>query len=260
MEMEFALIGFVVGTLVGLTGIGGGALMTPVLLFLGVPIEKAIGTDLLYAFSVKALSSAMYKKGKSVDNVLVKLTVPSGILGVFAGYFLLKTGVVNREALTTILGVTLFSVAMLMVISSVRKRFKTECLVCEKYCERFEEGNGKKVTIAAIAFFVGILVELTSIGSGTLLTFAILTVTNLKPNKIVGSDLITSLFLTGTASILHADLGNIDFTLASYLIPSGLAGSVVGYSLAKKCSPEILKSAISLCIALAALTVIIGST
>lgn len=254
--MEFALIGFVVGVLVGLTGIGGGALMTPILLFLGVPIEKAIGTDLLYAFSVKAFSSAMYKKGKSVDETLIKLTAPAGILGVFFGYVLLKMGVINTESLATILGITLFSVAILMILSGVRRRFKTECLICERYCERFEEGNGKKVAIVLVAFFVGVLVELTSIGSGTLMTFAILMVTNLKPNKIVGSDLITSLFLTGVAAILHADLGNIDFALASYLVPSGIAGAALGYHLSKKCSPEFLKSAISACVAVAALTVI----
>ncbi|ADC66347.1 protein of unknown function DUF81 [Ferroglobus placidus DSM 10642] len=256
--MEFALIGFVVGLLVGLTGIGGGALMTPVLLFLGIPIEKAIGTDLLYSFSVKSFSSALYKKGRSVDGTLIKLTSPSGILGVFFGYLLLKAGVVDRKVLTTILGATLFSVALLMILSSARRRFKTECLICERYCERFEEGNGKKAIIAVIAFLVGILVELTSIGSGTLLTFAIISVTNLKPNKIVGSDLITSLFLTGVASALHADLGNIDFVLASHLIPSGILGAAIGYQLSKKCSPEMLKSAISACVAVAALTVIFG--
>ena len=255
--MELALIGFVVGILVGLTGIGGGALMTPILLFLGVPIEKAIGTDLLYAFSVKSFSAALYKRGKSVDTTLVKLTTPTGILGVLAGYVLLKIGFVNGKVLTTVLGVTLLSVAILMILSSARRRFKTECLVCVRYCEKFEEGNGKKAVIAVIAFFVGVLVELTSIGSGTLLTFAILAVTNLKPNRIVGSDLITSLFLTGTAAILHADLGNIDFVLASYLLPSGIAGAAIGYQISKGCSPELLKSAISVCVALAAFAVVL---
>ncbi len=252
------LLGFAVGFLVGLTGIGGGALMTPSLILLGVQVEKAVGTDLLYAFVVKSFSSTLYRRGKSIDYDLVKITAIPGLVGVTMGYFVLKRNFLTSDYLTLILGFSLLLAATLMIVSSLRDRFKTECFVCEKYCESFKNSNGSRVVIVLVALGVGVLVELTSIGSGTLMTFAVLTITKLKPNKVVGSELVTSLILTGFAATLHAEIGNIDKALALSLIPAGVLGSLAGFLVSRKCSPEVLKSAISFSIALAALTVILG--
>ena len=254
----FELLGIAVGFLVGLTGIGGGALMTPSLILLGVGVEKAIGTDLAYAFTVKSFSSLIHKRGHNFDSKLFLYTAPSGVGGVVLGYYLLSKKVIYGEMLTVILGGVLLVVSILMIYSGIKHRVKTECFACEKYCETFESNGGNAYLLLLVGFAVGLLVQLTSVGSGTLLTFAVLNLTNLKPNRIVGTDLVTSTLLSGFALLSHGWLGNVDPDLAFRLIPAGIIGAFAGYMVSKRCSPSTLKMAISASIGLASLTLIAG--
>ena len=254
----FELLGIAVGFLVGLTGIGGGALMTPSLILLGVGVEKAVGTDLAYAFTVKSFSSVIHKRGHNFDSKLFIYTAPSGLAGVFVGYYLLRERIVYGETLTIILGAVLLIVSILMIYSGIKHRIKTECFACEKYCETFESNGGNAYWLIAVGFAVGLLVQLTSVGSGTLLTFAVLNLTNLKPNRVVGTDLVTSTLLSGFALLSHGSLGNVDVDLAFQLIPAGIIGALAGYLVSKRCSPSTLKMAISASIGLASLTLIAG--
>ncbi len=254
----FEVLGLAVGFLVGLTGIGGGALMTPSLILLGVSVERAVGTDLAYAFTVKSFSSVIHKKGQNFDSKLFLYTAPPGVAGIATGYYLLKERIVHGDILTAILGVVLLAVSILMIYSGVRHRIKTECFACEKYCETFENNGGNAYWLVIVGFAVGLLVQLTSVGSGTLLTFAVLNLTNLKPNRIVGTDLVTSTLLSGLALLSHGSLGNVDIALAFRLIPAGIFGAFAGYLVSRKCSPSVLKMAISASIGLASLTLIAG--
>ncbi|AKG90669.1 Sulfite exporter TauE/SafE [Geoglobus ahangari] len=254
----YEVLGLIVGFLVGLTGIGGGALMTPALLMLGVGIERAVGTDLAYAFTVKSFSSLLHKRGSNFDIRLFYTTAPPGVAGVLLGYFMLRDKLVDSTALVIILGAVLFTVSILMIYSGLRHRVKAECFACEKYCESFHESDSRWWAIACVAFAVGVLVQLTSVGSGTLMTFAILNLTNLRPNRVVGTDLVTSTVLSGVALLSHGSLGNVDTQLAARLIIPGLVGAYAGYCTSKRCSPGVLKMAISACIALASLTLIAG--
>ncbi len=254
----FEVLGLAVGFLVGLTGIGGGALMTPSLILLGVSVERAVGTDLAYAFTVKSFSSVIHKKGQNFDSKLFLYTAPPGVAGIATGYYLLKERIVHGDILTAILGVVLLAVSILMIYSGVRHRIKTECFACEKYCETFENNGGNAYWLVIVGFAVGLLVQLTSVGSGTLLTFAVLNLTNLKPNRIVGTDLVTSTLLSGLALLSHGSLGNVDIALTFRLIPAGIFGAFAGYLVSRKCSPSVLKMAISASIGLASLTLIAG--
>ena len=257
-DSMFELLGLAVGFLVGLTGIGGGALMTPSLVLLGIGVERAVGTDLAYAFTVKSFSSLIHKRGQNFDSKLFLYTAPPGVFGIVAGYYLLRERIVYGETLTAILGIVLLTVSVLMIYSGIKHRVKTECFACEKYCETFESDGGNAYWLVLIGFAVGLLVQLTSVGSGTLLTFAVLNLTSLKPNRIVGTDLVTSTLLSGFALLSHGSLGNVDLSLAFKLIPSGIIGALAGYMVSKKCSPSTLKMAISASIGLASLTLIAG--
>lgn len=254
----YEVLGLTIGFLVGLTGIGGGALMTPALLMFGVNIERAVGTDLAYAFTVKSFSSLLHKRGSNFDRRLFCTTAPPGIVGILLGYFLLKEQVIDDSVLVIILGVVLFTVSVLMIYSGLKHRVKTECFACDRYCESFGETDSKWWLIALVAFVVGVLVQLTSVGSGTLLTFAILNLTTLRPNRVVGTDLVTSTVLSGIALISHGSLGNVDVGLATKLIIPGIIGAYGGYAISKRCSPGVLKMAISASIAVASLTLIAG--
>ncbi len=254
----FEVLGLAVGFLVGLTGIGGGALMTPSLILLGISVETAVGTDLAYAFTVKSFSSVVHKKGQNFDSKLFLYTAPSGMIGIAIGYYLLRERIVYGDILTAILGGVLLVVSVLMIYSGVKHRVKTECFACEKYCETFENNGGNAYWLVIVGFVVGLLVQLTSVGSGTLLTFAVLNLTNLKPNRVVGTDLVTSTLLSGFALLSHGSLGNVDVALALQLIPAGIIGAFAGYLVSKRCSPSTLKMAISASIGLASLTLIAG--
>ena len=254
----YEFLGLAVGFLVGLTGIGGGALMTPALLMLGMGIERAVGTDLAYAFTVKSFSSLLHKRGSNFDRRLFYTTAPPGIAGILLGYFLLRERYIDSSMLVVILGIVLFTVSVLMIYSGLKHRVKAECFACDRYCESFHETDSKWWLISAVAFAVGVLVQLTSVGSGTLMTFAILNLTNLRPNRVVGTDLVTSTVLSGIALISHGSLGNVDIHLAVRLIIPGLIGAYAGYCASKRCSPGVLKMAISACIAIASLTLIAG--
>jgi hypothetical protein len=242
--VEIILLGAIVGFLVGLTGMGGGALMTPLLILLGYPPLSAVGTDLVYASTVKGVASSLHKRRGNVDLELLKITVPTGITGILAGYLLISFYHSEiSDIVILLLAIVLMASTSLMILANFSKKyFKIGCLICEKYCEKFDESNGKKLTIGIIAFTVGFLVMLTSIGSGTLMTFFLITLTNLRPNKIVGTDLVNGLIFTLIAGVLHGVSGNVEINTALQLILGGIFGVYIGVSASTKCSPKLLKT------------------
>ena len=89
MDIIFVLLGFLIGTLVGMTGMGGGALMTPALIFFGIPASVAVGTDLLYATATKALSSLLHMRRRNIDQRLVGSLLGGSIPGSVLGGYLI---------------------------------------------------------------------------------------------------------------------------------------------------------------------------
>jgi len=253
-------LGALVGFLVGLTGMGGGALMTPALILLGYPPLTAVGTDLIYAGSIKGAAGFLHRNQRNVDVELLKVTVPPGILGIFGGYMILRAFEAEASRLITVLlAAVLLTSSILMIVSHLRKRYlKVECFICERYCEKFSESNGRKEIIAAVAFIVGLLVATTSVGSGTLMTFALITITNLKPHRIVGTDIVNGLIFTVVAASLHGFSGNVNFPLAAELIAGGLIGVYFGVHASSRCSSELLKIALTSTVGVTALVVAIN--
>lgn len=252
------LMGLVVGFLVGMVGIGGGALMTPLLILFGIPPKLAVGTDLVYAFSVKSFSALLHKKGRNFDYRLFKFTAIPGVFGVIVGHSFFAGGIINDKAIVTILALSLFTSSSLMLYSGRKRRIKTECFICEKYCESFHDNGLKSYLLIPTGFLVGLVVQITSVGGGALLTFAVLNLTNLKPNRVVGTDLATSTLLSAVAMFSHGFLGNVDVNLALRTIPPGLLGAIGGYCMSRKCSPDVLRKAIATSILLSSLVLILG--
>ncbi|AIY90136.1 sulfite exporter TauE/SafE family protein [Geoglobus acetivorans] len=250
------IVGFAVGLLVGLTGIGGGALMTPLLILFGISPKIAVGTDLAYAFSVKSFSAAVHKRGDNFDFRLFRFTAVPGVFGIIAGHIFFTRGLIDEGMITITLAAVLLVSSILMLYTSKTSRIKTECFICDKYCESFHDNSMKVYFLIPVGFLVGLLVQITSVGGGTLLTFAVLNLTNLKPNRVVGTDLATSTLFSAVALISHGSLGNVDLGLATQLIPAGLVGSLLGYYLSKRCSPGFLRMAITASIGFASLVII----
>ncbi|WP_419536267.1 sulfite exporter TauE/SafE family protein [Endozoicomonas sp.] len=231
--LTYIATGAGVGFAVGLTGIGGGSLMTPLLLMFGFPAHIAIGTDLMYAAITKSTGVIVHHRQRSIDWTLVK-TLCAGSLPATALTIVLLKVFFDRSAdyspiLTLCLGIMLTLTALSLFMSPFLKKRQLSgvSMIPQEY-------QTPLTFIAGI--FLGVLVTLSSVGAGALGTAAIvLLYPLLKPIKVVGSDLAHAVPLTLLAGFGHIWLGNVDFVLLGSLligsIPAIYVGTRVGMKL-----------------------------
>lgn len=222
----YVLAGFIVGALVGITGVGGGALMTPVLIFFGISPITAVGTDLLYASLTKTGGTLVHGYNKTVDwVVVVRLatgSIPAAALTLFTLYELKFDSATTQALITKVLGAALFLTALSLFLRKPLTRF---------YAARVGELDPefvRKLTIVAGAA-LGVLVSISSVGAGAIgVTVLILLYPNLPTARIVGSDIAHAVPLTLAAGLGHWALGSIDWPLLATLLLGSLPGIFVG--------------------------------
>ncbi|MBO9481710.1 MULTISPECIES: sulfite exporter TauE/SafE family protein [Gammaproteobacteria] len=231
--LTYIATGAGVGFAVGLTGIGGGSLMTPLLLMFGFPAHIAIGTDLMYAAITKSTGVIVHHRQKSIDWTLVKTlcagSLPATILTIVLLKFFFDRSADYSPILTLCLGIMLTLTALSLFMSPFLKRRQLSgvSMIPQQY----------QTTLTFIAgIFLGVLVTLSSVGAGALGTAAIILLYPLlKPVKVVGSDLAHAVPLTLLAGFGHIWLGNVDFVLLGSLligsIPAIYVGTRVGMKL-----------------------------
>ena len=235
VDFVFSLVGLVVGFLIGLTGIGGGAIMTPVLiLFLGVSPLTAVGSDLAYAFVTKVFGAIIHLKNRTVDLSVSVHLVFGGLPGSVIGVKLLSTmsdyGYPAETYLKQILGGTLVLVSMIILYQSriQGKENKMEIKSVDEEGVRrgalFSFTDKLHVYTVIVGFIVGLLVGLTSVGSGIFLLVFLLLLHPIHDRLVVGTDIVTATFLVGAAGLAHFSYGNVDISL----VVSILFGSIPG--------------------------------
>ncbi|HVO79166.1 MAG TPA: sulfite exporter TauE/SafE family protein [Terriglobales bacterium] len=226
--MDIALkisIGFVVGTLIGMTGLGGGVLLLPLLIFgLRVPPIIAVGSDAVFNFVTKIGSSAVHlHKGTVRRRVVVALaagSIPGSILGVsFLAYLRTVYGDGVNTFITSAIGLLLVCIPTLLLFQSeIEERVTNRPPTMKSF-----------LGISVIGLAAGVLVGMTSVGSGSIIMMLLLLLYSYPPKVMVGTDIVHAVALTGVASLLHWRLGNVDPTLVASLligsIPGGLLGS-----------------------------------
>ena len=226
--MDIALkisIGFVVGTLIGMTGLGGGVLLLPLLIFgLRVPPIIAVGSDAVFNFITKIGSSAVHlHKGTVRRKVVAALaagSIPGSILGVsFLAHLRNAYGNGVNTFITSAIGILLVCIPTLLL-------FQTQI---EEHVVHRPPTMKSFLGMSAIGLFAGTLVGMTSVGSGSIIMMLLLLLYSFPPKVMVGTDIVHAVALTGVASLLHWRLGNIDPVLVGSLligsIPGGLLGS-----------------------------------
>ena len=223
MDVTLPVTGFAVGVLIGLTGMGGGALMTPFLiLVLGTRPVVAVGTDLVYGAVTKIVGGCLHWRQGTVDlRLALRLaaaSVPAGLLAVFV-LRLFPDAAEADDAVRQALGVALVAVALLLL---ARLRGALPPPLPDRW-RRILQGGG---TYAAGAL-VGALVGFTSVGSGSLLVPFLVTVFPLAAAQVVGTDVFHAAILVTATAAAHAQVGTVDWPLAASL----LAGSVPGVAL-----------------------------
>jgi len=224
------LVGFIVGILIGLSGVGGGVLLLPVLIFgLRVPAIMAVGSDALFNFFTKIPASLLHlKKGTVKGKVVVALAVGS-IPGSICGVKLLihirhlyGDGVNNF--IKTAVGVLLIIVPLLLIF---QKRIE------DKVAHRPPTMKGF-AGMAVIGLFAGFLVGMTSVGSGSIIMMLLLLFYSFPPKVNVGTDILHAVILTGTTGFLHFRAGNVDPSLVLTLLIGSVPGGLIGSHLATR--------------------------
>lgn len=257
MEMDWgiSLLGMLVGFLVGLTGVGGAALLTPVLVLVGINPTLAVGTDLFYNSVTKLFGTIQHYRQKTIETKLVLYLAAGSIPGAIVSIVALhqfETAYDHQEQIVrTSLGIMLVVVALLTLLKQVFDRKGTENAIQQKPLEQ------KKLLTVSIGFVLGFIVGLTSIGSGSLFALALLYLYRITASKLVGTDIAHALLLVSVAGLLHASYGNVDFGLAFQLLIGSIPGVWVGSSLSAKVPAKPLRSIMATLILLSGLKLIL---
>jgi uncharacterized protein len=222
------LVGFVVGILIGMSGVGGGVLLLPVLIFgLGVSPIVAVGSDALFNFFTKIPASLLHLKRGTVRLKVVLALAVGSVPGSICGVKLLMHirhlyGDGVNSFIKTAVGLLLIVIPLLMLF---QRRIE------ESVAHRAPTMKGF-AGMAAIGLLAGFLVGMTSVGSGSIIMMLLLLFYSYAPKVNVGNDIVHAVILTGVTSLLHFRLGNVDTRLVLTLligsIPGGLLGSHLG--------------------------------
>lgn len=252
-SFSFVVSGFGVGLLVGMTGVGGGSLMTPVLILLfGVQTTTAVGTDLLYAAATKSAGTISRGLTQTVDwKITSRLacgSVPGTMLTLLALYLLGVRGSASPHALNVILG-------MVLLVSAVGMLFLRRLRLLTIRLQPSPIPAQLVVPGTMLAGLVlGVMVTLTSVGAGALGMVALVLLYNDTPiDRLVGSDIAHAVPLTLIAGCGHWFLGSVSWTLVGTLLLGSIPGIVVGSHLGSRLPERIARSIV------ATILVLVGS-
>ena len=245
MELaNFGLViaGLVVGFIVGMTGVGGGSLMTPILLWFGINPATAVGTDLLYAAITKSSGVLVHKKNQNIDWAITGWLTLGSVPAVAMTLWFLSTLHTAPEAMNAIikqaLGFVLFATALAIF-------FKKRLL---EFAHKRAGGNynpsGSRLNVMTVitGLILGTMVALTSIGAGALGTVALFILYPLLPTRrLVGTEIAHAVPLTLVAGLGHASMGNMDWGVLGFLLMGSLPGIWLGSHLTGRISDEVLR-------------------
>jgi uncharacterized protein len=245
----YTLSGFVVGALVGLTGVGGGSLMTPLLVLgFGIHPAAAVGTDLLYAAVTKTGGTLIHGRHGTVDwrvtGLLAAGSIPTTALTIFALAQLGPQGPQVARVIHLVLGIALVLTAAALIFRRNLRAFASE------HSSGLSPRRRVIVTIATGAL-LGVLVSISSVGAGAIgVTALILLYPELSTSRVVGSDIAHAVPLTLLAGTGHWWLGSVDWALLGSLLLGSLPGILVGSSLATRVPERALRTILAATLAL----------
>lgn len=241
----YILAGAGVGFLVGLTGVGGGSLMTPLLLLFGFPAHVAVGTDLVYAAVTKSGGVWMHHRQGTINWRLVALllagSIPASVLTVAMLSMLFTDAAAYQALLTNTLGVMLILTAGVLLLKGPLQRYRARQ-------SGVSSGDAvltrRKALITWIMGIVlGVCVTLSSVGAGAFGAAVLMTLfPTLAAVRIIGTDLAHAVPLTLVGGMGHLFLGNVDFALLAALLMGSLPAIYLGTRLSRKLPDRLMQS------------------
>lgn len=244
----FILAGMLVGFCVGITGVGGGSLMTPILIGLfKIEPHLAIGTDLLYAAISKFCGSLVHaKKLNIVWGIVIWLAVgsiPASFITTWILDHYLSQSQHYKAVLTVVLGGMLTLTGISIVFRSYIEKF------FDKYRKRHHDdlpahelAHHKRFYIVIMGIVLGVLVTLSSVGAGAFGVMALIIMfPNLPMIRIIGSDVVHAVLLTFVAGLGHMSAGNVDFSLLAWLLTGSIPAIIVGTLISSKLPEKMIR-------------------
>jgi hypothetical protein len=247
VNVELVLIGLFVGFLVGLTGVGGGSILTPLLVIvMGVNPLIAVGADLLHSVPTKLFGAYLHHRQRSVNPEIVKVLLWGGIPASLAGIALLlwlrhhvpplPVELVTRRAI----GATLLVSAAIMLVRPFLKRG------AEKHKAPFVWTRAMRWRVAAIGALVGAIVTITSIGSGSItLPLLSLCLPLVGLEELIGTDIAFAAFLIPVAAAGQWSLGNVNLPIVFNLLAGSMPGVYVGSKVCGSLGQQWLRPAVA---------------
>ncbi len=250
-SLWYVAAGAAVGFAVGVTGVGGGSLMTPLLLMFGFPAATAIGTDLLYAAITKSNGILHYHKERVIKwrtmGVMAAGSIPAAGVTVLVLHLYFRDASQYQDILTSSLGVMLILTSLVLLF-----RNKIQQRTVQVHLNPEEDGvHGKASQWTFIAgLFLGVLVTLSSVGAGAFGTAVLMILyPRWRSMNIVGTDLAHAVPLTFVAGIGHIFLGHVDWSLLFALLCGSLPAIYVGSRVAAKLPDRLLQVILALVLA-----------
>ena len=253
----YAIAGFVIGMLVGMTGVGGGSLMTPVLILLfGIHPAVAVGTDLLHAAVTKTAGSLVHGFNGTIEWSIVRRlaagSIPMTAITILAMSTVDINGTAGRELVNVVLTVALVVTVVVLIF---RDR------IVKRYADRFGVLTPKQTSVLTVIAggILGTIVSISSVGAGAIgVTCLILLYPKLPTARIVGSDIAHAVPLTLLAGIGHWLLGSIDLQIFAYLIVGSVPGILLGSYMAIRIPERALRVVLAVVLVVVAAKLAIG--
>jgi uncharacterized membrane protein YfcA len=247
MDPAIVLFGLGIGVLVGMTGMGGGSLMTPLLILIfGIQPTTAIGTDIFYSAVTKTVGGWRHFKMKTVNMELVKWlamgSVPAAVTGV--AIISILQGQIGEDRLDELVYAVLGGTLLMVGAITLARALILRKLVDER--DRFEVEKRHKVAAVVIGATTGFVIGVTSAGSGTVIAILLIAVYRLAPKKVVGTDIFHAAILLWAAGIAHWIGGNVDFVLATNILIGSVPGVVIGAALSDKAPQGFIRTALGI--------------
>jgi uncharacterized protein len=259
-DIAFIVAGFCVGLVVGLTGVGGGSLMTPLLIFgFGIKPYLAIGTDLLFAAFTKLGGTVNLARTKTIDwKIVASLCAGSVPAALVTIYFLHSMGTTNpavQKVMTTTLGFALLLTALATLYKAIKGKAAPRNISPEQLALATKARHwALPVLFGAL---IGTLVTITSVGAGAIgVTVLMLLYPALPLQRIVAADLAYAVPLTLVAGLGHASIGSVDWPLLAKLLMGSLPGIWLGTQLSSKVPERAVRSLLSVLLAYAGVKLI----
>jgi uncharacterized membrane protein YfcA len=237
MDPLVVVFGLGVGVLIGVTGIGGGSLMTPLLiLVIGINPVVAIGTDLAYGAVTKTVGGWRHLRKGTVDLGVSKWLAFGSVPGALVGVWVVERAGASGDLLPWIAAM-LFVVAFTLLTRAMFLRG-----LAERERHRVRLTSRTKTMAITVGGVLGFVLGLTSVGSGALIGVALILMFRLTPHRVVGTDVFHAAILLWAAAVAHGVAGNIDYELAATILLGSLPGVWLGSELVTRVPVDALRT------------------